>query len=1000
MSFLQRENFQEILFKSSIASRAVYEDDPQEYLIRDASFNHEIKKIHFSQSYNDQGLKYFNKLYHVKYLIIDDEKNKRLYIAFRGTQTLQDVLNDVKIYSEINGIKGRFHSGFYQLAENVPLEYFISKLADEDYELIFTGHSLGAAIAAMITIKILYRPQMTKKYSDKIMFIGYGCPSIADIYFQIENDQIYKDNFIFIKNENDIVVDILDYISYLIYNNNQEYLNSLNIFAGFFEKILGYINNKEVLTIQILEPLCRQITLRTAATTIIQLIIPQYTQFGSLFKLTTEKGLDSVENYNFDEQLFQIFNDPGRLIGKIQDHFIDNYFRKLKNKYFQNKIDLRNRNNSISIDLINDLELEIILEEPNLEMYKNANNTEIKLYVKNNNNIDHLIAIKLVFGETIIYFEKEIRKLFTKKDDCIEIDFVATNDLLFDENGEKLHDKFTLEFYSHFNKPKPIRIDPRNIREGLNQKLKTIQDMPFDLLYLHAALNIHIMNRMASNSKNIKNEKFMEAKVDLVRIFVSLDEILNELWEKKIDAYTENDIKEIKNLASEYLDYLNVNNEDKYKYIEIFRDIQFESKLIGFEKSLELAKNPEELLKKIVPYLYEIKKRKFRISTLSNYLFDKIYDRTFFEKLQESALNLGFVAIKAGVLIGVGAAGVGAAGVGVAGAAAVAGAVAAGAGIAAVGAVTGVAGAAGAVAAGAGAVFAGEAAVVGTSRVLAKANTVIDTIENQYKFNLNWGENKVYEEIVKSINKNNDTLKKTIRDNENKFDENFIKNWPEKCDHDIFKIIILNRQIRDILCENNIIGSIGTVKAGKSTFVKLISNQDVPTSATNPTTYATPYSICENNQLQYANTIIIDYPHFNNSNLIHKLEFYFTRLLLSHIYLLFPAINQSRTDNEQNLYKLITSDKFFGLTFLYNQSDAFYNNDDDDDIDNIKIDLNEFKTTIRQNLNARINEEILFTCMKKRGIDEFKKHMIRDGVYLEEELKTKVFELLNKLEEN
>ncbi len=488
--------------------------------------------------------------------------------------------------------------------------------------------------------------------------------------------------------------------------------------------------------------------------------------------------------------------------------------------------------------------------------------------------------------------------------------------------------------------------------------------MPFDLLYLHAALYIHIMNRMASNSKNIKNEKFMEAKVDLVRIFVSLDEILNELWEKKIDAYTENDIKEIKNLASEYLDYLNVNNEDKYKYIEIFRDIQFESKLIGFEKSLELAKNPEELLKKIVPYLYEIKKRKFRISTLSNYLFDKIYDKTFFEKLQESALNLGFVAAKAGVLIGAGATGAGVL-------------------IRAVGAGAAVAGAA-------------EAVVVGATGVVLGANTVIAAIENQYKFNLNWGENKVYEEIVKSINKNNDTLKKTIRDNENKFDENFIKNWPEKCDHDIFKIIILNRQIRDILCEINIIGSIGTKKAGKSTFVKLISNQDVPTSATNPTTYATPYSICKNNQLKYTNTIIIDYPHFNNSNLIHKLEFHFTRLLLSHIYLIFPAKNNGETDNEKNLYKLITSDKFFGITFLYNESDAFYNNDDDD-IDNIKIDLNEFKTKIRQNLNARINEEILFTCMKKRGIDEFKKHMIRDGVFLEEGLKTKVFELLNKL---
>lgn len=156
------------------------------------------------------------------------------------------------------------------------------------------------------------------------------------------------------------------------------------------------------------------------------------------------------------------FTNVGRLIGKIQDHFIDNYFRNLKNKYFQNMIDLRYRNKSIFISLINDLTLEIILKEPKLEMYQNSNYTVIKLYIENNNNIDHLIAIKLVFGETIIYFEKEIRKLFTKKDDCIEIDFVASNDLLFDANGEKLHDNFTFEFYSHFNKPEPIRIDPRN----------------------------------------------------------------------------------------------------------------------------------------------------------------------------------------------------------------------------------------------------------------------------------------------------------------------------------------------------------------------------------------------------------------------------------------------------------------------------------------------------------------------------------------------------------
>jgi len=634
MAFLEREDYQEILFKTSIASMAIYKDDPKEYLEGEPSFNHEISKIRFSQTYTDKGLKYLNKLHHVKYLIIDDEKNKRLYISFRGT--LQDILNDVKIYGEVNRIKGRFHSGFYQLAEIVPLEYFIAKLADEKYDLIFTGHSLGAAIAAMITIKILYGKGMTKKYSDKIMFIGYGCPSIADIYFQEENDQLYKDNFIFIKNENDIVVEILDYISFLIYNNNNK--DSLNIFAGFLEEISRYINNhKEA---KILEALCKKFSLTAAIT---KFIIPEYKQFGSLFKLTTLEGLESVLAYNFDKELFQIFNDSGGLIGKIQDHFIDNYFNKLKNRYFQDRIDLANRNTSIAIDLIDDLSLQIVLKEPKITMDKNRDNTVIKLYIENNNNVDHLIAIKLILGETIVYFQKDIRKLFSKIGDCIEIDFICSNDLIYDTNGENMHDEFTFEFYSHFNKIQ-MNIVPTNLREGLNQKLRTIQDMPFDLLYLHAAYFIHIMNRMGSNN-NIQNEKFMKAKDDLLDIFVSLDEILHEIRVK--DKYSENDKNEINNLVSEYMDELKINREEKEKFIELFKDIQLDYNLIGFEKTIVSANEPEELLKMIVPYLYEIKKRKFRISTLSDCLFNEIYYRTFFEKCSKAALDLGFVILKA-----------------------------------------------------------------------------------------------------------------------------------------------------------------------------------------------------------------------------------------------------------------------------------------------------------------------------------------------------------------
>jgi len=448
--------------------------------------------------------------------------------------------------------------------------------------------------------------------------------------------------------------------------------------------------------------------------------------------------------------------------------------------------------------------------------------------------------------------------------------------------------------------------------------------MPFDLLYLHAAYFIHIMNRMESNINNKQNEIFMKAKDDLLEIFVSLDETLHEIRGK--DKYSENDKNEINNLVSEYMDELKINREEKEKFIELFKDIQLDYNLIGFEKTIVSANEPEELLKMIVPYLYEIKKRKFRISTLSDYLFNEIYYKIFSKKCSEAALVLGFVYLK-------GAAGAAEVVVG-AGAAAARGAAA---GVARAAAVSGAASAAAASAAGAAAAAAGAAAAAAAGAVVAEGAIVqINSAYLKFKLNVPWDENKVYREIVMSINNNNDAIK-TIRDYENKFNNEFINNWPEKSDHAIFKIIILNRKIRDILCENNIIGTIGAKKNGKSTFVKLISNQNVQTSSDIATTCATSYSICENNEtIRYYNTIIIDYPHSNNSNFFHKLEFYFTRLLLSHIYLIFPAKNNGETEHEKDLYKLITSDK----------------------------------------------------------LDE----MIRDGVLLEEELRKKVFELLDNLE--
>ena len=64
------------------------------------------------------------------------------------------------------------------------------------------------------------------------------------------------------------------------------------------------------------------------ASSLVRLIIPKYTQFGSLYELSSD-GLISVDRFNIDTEFSKIFKNPDRLIPKIQDHFIDNYFRKL-----------------------------------------------------------------------------------------------------------------------------------------------------------------------------------------------------------------------------------------------------------------------------------------------------------------------------------------------------------------------------------------------------------------------------------------------------------------------------------------------------------------------------------------------------------------------------------------------------------------------------------------------------------------------------------------------
>ncbi len=81
---------------------------------------------------------------------------QEIYVVFKGTDGWADIFTDLNVFGRPNCFEGRFHDGFYNRAKLIPLAPFFHLLSRfKNHSIIFTGHSLGGAVATIVAIRML-----------------------------------------------------------------------------------------------------------------------------------------------------------------------------------------------------------------------------------------------------------------------------------------------------------------------------------------------------------------------------------------------------------------------------------------------------------------------------------------------------------------------------------------------------------------------------------------------------------------------------------------------------------------------------------------------------------------------------------------------------------------------------------------------------------------------------------------------------------------------------
>jgi len=93
---------------------------------------------------------YVNEINEIRYIVLTDDSTKSHYVSIRGTANSHNAMQDINFFKDKSKRLGiNLHTGFHRTAEIIA-DDLLSRL-EEDYKVCVTGHSLGGAVAVIVT---------------------------------------------------------------------------------------------------------------------------------------------------------------------------------------------------------------------------------------------------------------------------------------------------------------------------------------------------------------------------------------------------------------------------------------------------------------------------------------------------------------------------------------------------------------------------------------------------------------------------------------------------------------------------------------------------------------------------------------------------------------------------------------------------------------------------------------------------------------------------------